>query len=93
MHCPTEANPYFLLASVSAGVDPGHALEELSTENIYSMDVDKVATLNDVSSGKSDDPGNVLTSHQLLDIPNCITSVSRLLGGKDLPFVRNLATL
>ncbi|KAI0762808.1 asparagine synthase-domain-containing protein [Fomes fomentarius] len=69
VHYPTEANPYFLLASVSAGVDPRHALGELSTENIYSMDVDKVATLND-----------------LLDIPNCITSVTRLLGGKDLPF-------
>ncbi|TBU35062.1 asparagine synthase-domain-containing protein [Dichomitus squalens] len=39
IHYPSELSPYFLLASVSAGLDAGYALEEVSTEHICSLDL------------------------------------------------------
>lgn len=43
MHYPGEIRPYFLLSSVSVGMHPGYSFEEISTEYIYSIDLD---TLN-----------------------------------------------
>ncbi|KAI0735363.1 asparagine synthase-domain-containing protein [Earliella scabrosa] len=46
VHYPDANRPYFLLTSVSAGADPGHALEELSTESIYAIDMDRLAAID-----------------------------------------------
>ncbi|KAI9057153.1 hypothetical protein FKP32DRAFT_1638527 [Trametes sanguinea] len=40
VHYPDEARPYFLLSSVSAGLHPGYSFEEISTECVYSLDLD-----------------------------------------------------
>ncbi|KAI0724371.1 asparagine synthase-domain-containing protein [Cerioporus squamosus] len=42
VHYPDPANPYFLLSSVSAGLDSGHALDELSTEHLFAIDLNVV---------------------------------------------------
>ena len=49
MHYPDAVNPYFVLSSVSAGLDPGHSLEELSTEHLFAIDLNAAAGLSDVS--------------------------------------------
>lgn len=48
IHKPTPQQPYFLLASVSAGSDPGYTMKELSTEHIYSLDLQRLGDLQDV---------------------------------------------
>ncbi|EPT04161.1 hypothetical protein FOMPIDRAFT_1027956 [Fomitopsis schrenkii] len=45
LHRPTKENPYFLLTSVSAGSNVGYDLEELSTENLYTIDVASLTSL------------------------------------------------
>ena len=52
-HEPSEDNPYFLLASVSADANEGYDLDELSTEHIGIIDLDKLATSNNVGFIKS----------------------------------------
>lgn len=48
IHKPTRQQPYFLLTSVSVGPDPGYELDELSTENIYSLDLGRLSDMQDV---------------------------------------------
>lgn len=48
IHHPNESNPYFLLASVSAGSDAGYTFEEVSTGHIYCLDIQQLASTNDV---------------------------------------------
>ena len=47
IHRPTDQQPYFFLASVSAGSDLGE-MKELSTEYIYSLDLGRLSNLQDV---------------------------------------------
>ncbi|KAH9898590.1 asparagine synthase-domain-containing protein [Cubamyces lactineus] len=44
VHHPDETRPYFLLSSVSAGLHDGYNLEEVSTENIYAIDLKILAS-------------------------------------------------
>ncbi|KAI1797708.1 asparagine synthase-domain-containing protein [Ganoderma leucocontextum] len=53
IHYPDEFNPYFLLASVSAGSDAGYALEEISTGHIYCLDIRRLAFLNNILEVRS----------------------------------------
>ncbi|KAJ7357107.1 asparagine synthase-domain-containing protein [Mycena albidolilacea] len=39
IHKPSTRNPYFLLASVSVGLDPSYDFQELSTEYIYCLEL------------------------------------------------------
>ncbi|RPD81814.1 hypothetical protein L226DRAFT_528055 [Lentinus tigrinus ALCF2SS1-7] len=48
VHHPDAANPYFVLSSVSAGLDPGHSLEELSTAHLFAIDLNVAAGLGDL---------------------------------------------
>jgi asparagine synthetase B (glutamine-hydrolysing) len=48
IHKPTFQQPYFFLASVSAGLDLGYEMKELSTEYIYSLDLQRLSDLQDV---------------------------------------------
>ncbi|KIM84589.1 hypothetical protein PILCRDRAFT_6217 [Piloderma croceum F 1598] len=48
IHKPTSHQPYFFLASVSAGHDPGYEMEELSTKYFYCLDLQRLAELRDV---------------------------------------------
>ncbi|TFK87953.1 hypothetical protein K466DRAFT_521683 [Polyporus arcularius HHB13444] len=45
VHYPDASNPYFVLSSVSAGADPVYALEELSTEHIFAIDLNAIDDL------------------------------------------------
>lgn len=49
IHRPSATNPYFLLASVSAGPDPGYSFEELDTGHIHCLDIATLNEANDVS--------------------------------------------
>ncbi|KAJ3894064.1 asparagine synthase-domain-containing protein [Lentinula edodes] len=49
IHRPSATNPYFLLASVSAGLDPGYSFEELDTGHIHCLDI---ATLNEANDAE-----------------------------------------
>lgn len=49
VHHPDETRPYFLLSSVSAGLHDGYNLEEVSTENIYAIDLKILASTPNVS--------------------------------------------
>ncbi|TDL28534.1 hypothetical protein BD410DRAFT_711708 [Rickenella mellea] len=41
IHTPTQENPYFILTSTSVGAHPHSSFEELSTDHIYSLDLEK----------------------------------------------------
>ncbi|KAJ3759599.1 asparagine synthase-domain-containing protein [Lentinula raphanica] len=49
IHRPSATNPYFLLASVSAGSDPGCSFEELETGHIYCLDLTLLSKADDVN--------------------------------------------
>ncbi len=93
IHYPNESNPYFLLASVSAGSDTGYALEEISTGHIYSLDVQRVASIDNVRDCRPflHDIA-ALTLYQILELRSCITPVSRTIS-VNLPFVRGLPSI
>ncbi|KAF9243921.1 asparagine synthase-domain-containing protein [Melanogaster broomeanus] len=48
IHKPTFINPFFLLASVSAGDDPAYEFEELSTDGIFALDLTALCESDDV---------------------------------------------
>ncbi len=48
MQVPTPASPQFLLASVSVGANPGYCLEELSTVQIYCLDIESLSNTPNV---------------------------------------------
>ncbi|GAW09325.1 asparagine synthetase domain-containing protein 1 [Lentinula edodes] len=50
IHRPSATNPYFLLASVSAGPDPGYSFEELDTGHIHCLDIATLNKANDIVS-------------------------------------------
>ncbi|KAL7285665.1 hypothetical protein ACG7TL_000770 [Trametes sanguinea] len=72
IHYPDEARPYFLLSSVSAGLHPGYSLEEISTECVYSLDLDALTS----------------PSQKILDVRKSITSLQRSVHGVTLPFAQ-----
>ncbi|KAJ4494303.1 asparagine synthase-domain-containing protein [Lentinula lateritia] len=63
IHRPSATNPYFLLASVSAGPDPGYSFEELDTGHIHCLDI---ATLNEANDAE---PTKVNTNLPPSDLP------------------------
>ncbi|KAJ3855169.1 asparagine synthase-domain-containing protein [Lentinula lateritia] len=87
IHRPSATNPYFLLASVSAGPDPGYSFEELDTGHIHCLDI---ATLN-----KANDFMDPLRLYNLEIIPawleepleNLITQLNHsvMLKVRDIP--------
>ncbi|KAJ3736991.1 asparagine synthase-domain-containing protein [Lentinula guzmanii] len=50
IHKPSVKNPYFLLASVTAGSDPGYDFEELKTGHIHCLDIASLNKSNDIVS-------------------------------------------
>ncbi|KAJ7630687.1 asparagine synthase-domain-containing protein [Roridomyces roridus] len=50
IHKPSIANPYFLLASVSTGLDPASEFEELSTDYIFCLELGKFFEMGDLPS-------------------------------------------
>ncbi|KAJ3718253.1 asparagine synthase-domain-containing protein [Lentinula raphanica] len=54
IHRPSATNPHFLLASVSAGSDPGCSFEELETGHIYCLDLTSLSKADDIVSGFDD---------------------------------------
>ncbi|KAJ3883112.1 asparagine synthase-domain-containing protein [Lentinula edodes] len=50
IHRPSATNPYFLLASVSAGPNPGYSFEELDTGHIHCLDIATLNKANDIVS-------------------------------------------
>ncbi|KAJ4486396.1 asparagine synthase-domain-containing protein [Lentinula aciculospora] len=50
IHRPSATNPYFLLASVSAGSDPGYSFEELETGHIHRLDIALLNKADDIIS-------------------------------------------
>ncbi|KAE9410848.1 hypothetical protein BT96DRAFT_983532 [Gymnopus androsaceus JB14] len=54
IHRPSTANPYFILASVSAGSDSGYSFEELDTTNILCLDVGLLNESKDIVSAFDD---------------------------------------
>ncbi|KAF9229524.1 hypothetical protein BS17DRAFT_26002 [Gyrodon lividus] len=90
IHKPTLANPFFLLASVTAGDDPTYEFEELSPEGIFTLDLTALC--------KSD---NFVTNCQdtLIVIPRTngedlpfatIGEVNKTLPPADLPKIQTL---
>ncbi|KIJ21561.1 hypothetical protein PAXINDRAFT_165027 [Paxillus involutus ATCC 200175] len=47
IHKPTFINPFFLLASVTAGDNPAYEFEELSTDGIFTLDLTALCKSND----------------------------------------------
>ncbi|KAK7058246.1 hypothetical protein VNI00_001877 [Paramarasmius palmivorus] len=50
MNRPTTTNPYLLFASVSAGENPAYSFEEISTEHIHMVDLQRLADAGEVLS-------------------------------------------
>jgi len=50
VHYPSSTDPYFLLTSVSVGSRLEYALDELSTEYIYSIDVGVLGSADNITS-------------------------------------------
>ena len=48
MHKPTHIFPVFILCSVSARMPEGLKFEELSSDHLFSLDLDMLCTLDDV---------------------------------------------
>ena len=86
VHYPDSVNPYFLLSSVSAGLDSRHSLEELSTEHLYAIDLSAAAELSDVGLLNAEN-WTYLTSEQILELRSCTSSVPRKREGTNSPFV------
>ncbi|KAJ3545305.1 hypothetical protein NM688_g5640 [Phlebia brevispora] len=53
IHKPSSKSPRFLLASVSVGLNPAYSLEELSTEYIYSLEVESLEKATNLVSAFS----------------------------------------
>ncbi|KAI0639221.1 asparagine synthase-domain-containing protein [Trametes polyzona] len=48
VHHPDESRPYFIISSVSAGPYPGYTFDELSTECIHVLDLNKLSASNNI---------------------------------------------
>ncbi|KAI0757184.1 asparagine synthase-domain-containing protein [Daedaleopsis nitida] len=48
VHYPNDDNPYFLLASASAGTSTAHNLAELPTEHIFAIDISSLTEMGSV---------------------------------------------
>jgi len=48
IHKPSSANPYFLLSSVSAGSNPLYEFDEVLTESIYYLDIQRLRAAKNV---------------------------------------------
>ncbi|KAJ3750126.1 asparagine synthase-domain-containing protein [Lentinula detonsa] len=70
IHKPFVKNPYFLLASVTAGSDPGYAFEELKTGHIHCLDIALLNKSNDIVSAFDGCLSLFARSDPLLGSPN-----------------------
>ncbi|KAJ3990490.1 asparagine synthase-domain-containing protein [Lentinula detonsa] len=68
IHKPSVKNPYFLLASVTAGSDPGYAFEELKTGHIHCLDIALLNKSNDIVSA-FDEPAKINSTLPPDDLP------------------------
>ncbi|KAF7789879.1 hypothetical protein EIP86_000827 [Pleurotus ostreatoroseus] len=70
IHTPSADSPRFLLASVSVGASSIYSVEELPTQHIYCLDIDRLAQLPDLVSG----------------LPHCLASLPRQGADGTRPF-------